>query len=324
MQIPKVSVIIPNYNYGHFLDKRIRSILDQTFQDFEVVYLDDCSTDNSEEVFSRFSNHPKIRAFHNVRNSGSAFKQSIKGVQLSQGEYVWIAQADDYADKDFLETLVPLLDRNPSVGLAYCESWAVDEDEKTLHSMVNLTQVLDDTRWEKDFINNGRDECRRFLIYKNTIPNLSGVLFRRKVFEEAVDVKENFSHSFDYRIWADMLMVSDLAFVARPLNYFRYHADSIRGKSKKAGLQYLEGYHIRAHISDKLGLSDKEMEPVYAYVLHSWLKKVFRRRGRIPLSTATRIYRVAREIDPRLNRRIAQEFLRACPFGVMKDRRAHP
>ena len=91
--MPKVSVIIPNYNHAQFLEQRVESVLNQTFQDFEIIFLDDASTDNSKEVFSKYSNHPKIsHVIFNETNSGSPFKQWNKGFGLSTGEYIWIAE----------------------------------------------------------------------------------------------------------------------------------------------------------------------------------------------------------------------------------------
>ena len=118
-----VSIIVPNYNHSRFLEERLESIFSQTFQDFEVILLDDSSTDNSVEVLKRYATHPKVRELLvNDHNSGSPFKQWQQGFALSLGEYIWIAESDDYADKDFLATLVPALKANPQLGLAYCQS----------------------------------------------------------------------------------------------------------------------------------------------------------------------------------------------------------
>jgi len=129
--VPKVSVIIPNYNHDRFLTKRIQTILDQTFQDFEIIYLDDASTDESDAAIAPFL--PRLtHVIKNETNSGSPFKQWNKGARLAKGEYLWIAESDDYADKHFLERLVDILDRHPNVGLAYCQSWGVDEGDRIL------------------------------------------------------------------------------------------------------------------------------------------------------------------------------------------------
>src|SRR5882757_6677219 len=71
---PTVSVIVPNYNHARYLRKRIESVLGQTYQDFEVILLDDCSTDNSREVLVSHRDNPKVRIDFNENNSGSVFK----------------------------------------------------------------------------------------------------------------------------------------------------------------------------------------------------------------------------------------------------------
>jgi glycosyltransferase involved in cell wall biosynthesis len=89
----KVSVVVPNYNHARFLRKRVDSILGQTFQDFELILLDDCSTDDSRSVLSKYADDPRVRIEFNEVNSGSTFKQWNKGVWLAHGEYVWIAES---------------------------------------------------------------------------------------------------------------------------------------------------------------------------------------------------------------------------------------
>jgi len=89
--MPKVSVIIPNYNHARFLEQRIQSILNQTYQDFEILYLDDASTDDSNEVFAQFKDDRRIRSILNQTNSGSPFKQWNRGIKAATGDYIWIA-----------------------------------------------------------------------------------------------------------------------------------------------------------------------------------------------------------------------------------------
>src|SRR6185437_16633828 len=127
--MPTVSVIVPNYNHALYLPKRMESILRQTYQDFELILLDDCSTDDSRAILSQYAGDARIRVEFNELNSG-VFKQWNKGVRLARGEYVWIAESDDYADERLLERLVSILDADPSVAFAYCRSWRVDEDDR--------------------------------------------------------------------------------------------------------------------------------------------------------------------------------------------------
>ena len=86
MRPPKLSVIVPSYNNGHFLRERIDSILNQSFQDFELIFLDDCSTDNSVAILREYEAHPRVSALvTNARNSGSPFPQWQRGLDLAVG-----------------------------------------------------------------------------------------------------------------------------------------------------------------------------------------------------------------------------------------------
>ena len=129
--MPKVSVIVPNYNYGRFLPQRLESILSQTFQNMEIILLDDCSTDNSQAVLSQYATHPLVsRIVFNEKNSGSPFAQWRKGIDLAQGEYVWIAESDDYCEPTLLATLVRALDQYPTASIAFAGAVLVDENGK--------------------------------------------------------------------------------------------------------------------------------------------------------------------------------------------------
>src|SRR5882762_42615 len=120
---PTVSIVVPNYNHARFLRQRLDSIVGQTFQDFELILLDDCSTDESQSILREYATDSRVRLEFNEKNSGSTFKQWNKGVRLARGEYIWIAESDDYADERLLERLVGVLEAEPEVTLAYCRSW---------------------------------------------------------------------------------------------------------------------------------------------------------------------------------------------------------
>ena len=128
LSVPIVSVVVPNYNHSRFLRRRIDTILSQTFQNFELILLDDCSTDDSRSILSSYAGDSRVTIEFNKTNSGSTFKQWNKGVRLARGKYVWIAESDDYADERLLERLVTRLEENPSSVLCYCRSWRVSAD----------------------------------------------------------------------------------------------------------------------------------------------------------------------------------------------------
>ncbi|HHQ4535035.1 TPA: glycosyltransferase family 2 protein, partial [Aeromonas veronii] len=101
---PKVSVIVPNYNHAPYLQQRLESIYRQTYENIEVILLDDCSSDNSIEILTDFSSrfpNRTICSFNDV-NSGGVFRQWKKGLGIASGELVWIAESDDFCSDDFL------------------------------------------------------------------------------------------------------------------------------------------------------------------------------------------------------------------------------
>src|SRR5437660_3699913 len=228
MQHPKVSVIVPNYNHAPYLVERIESILGQTYNDLELLIMDDASTGDSHQILMRYSSNPRVRIFVNSTNSGSAFPQWNRGISLAEGEYVWIAESDDSADPHFLEMLIPVLDETPSLGIAYCQSHLMNTKSVDVGDSLDWTSDLDPQRWKDNFINDGRDEIRRYLIHKNTIPNASAVITRRSVLNKVLPVDTSFKLCGDWMHWGKVLLQTDLAYVAEPLNRWRLGSSNLR------------------------------------------------------------------------------------------------
>lgn len=220
-----VSVILPNYNHYEFLPKRWESIINQTYDKLEIILLDDASTDASVSLLETYAKHPKVtHTLFNKSNSGSPFVQWERGLSLASGNFIWIAESDDYNDPDFLKTLVSTIDSR--TVLAYSGSVNVDH----LGSVIGLNEnpdPLDRKRWYSDFKNDGNAEIRRYLRFKNTIPNASAVLFKKEMV--ALDfLKHRYKYCGDWYFWMQLLKRGDIAYSAQRLNFFRFHDDSSR------------------------------------------------------------------------------------------------
>ena len=314
---PKVTVIIPNYNHAAFLAKRIESVLGQTYRDFEVLYLDDASTDASAEVARRFEGDPRIRFIDNATNSGSPFKQWNKGVREAKGEYVWIAESDDFAEPTLLETLVEQLDRHPNVGLAYCQSVLVDETDQAFGSAGDWTAHLDAERWDRDFLNDGRDECRRFLLRQCTIPNASAVVFRKSVYDAAGGADEGMRACGDWLLWTNMLLSADVSFVAKPLNAFRKHRQSTSQAAFKGGVMLQENYRIVRQILQRTTPAPADVDLACDGLLSTWLYYFRSPEIMVPWRQHLRICRSAFVTDRHFLRRVASRGLR--PSGGLRS-----
>ena len=228
--IPKLSVIIPNYNHAEFLEQRIQSILDQTFTDFELIILDDNSTDNSEYIINAYKLKDKRIAYYpSDHNSGNTFKQWNKGVSLAKCDLVWIAESDDYCEPNFIEKTIKPLIIDKSIVISYSQSYQVDQFGVIKNSCLYWTNDLNKTLFLNNFTLSGISYIKQFLLYHNTIPNASAVIFRKFIYNR-IEMAPEFLHgNGDYLTWLKMLCFGKIAFEASALNYFRRHEKSVIG-----------------------------------------------------------------------------------------------
>lgn len=227
----KVSVIVPNYNHAPFLEQRIESILQQTYQHFELIILDDASTDTSFEIIDKYKGHPKVSAVvQNEANSGSTFAQWKKGVHYAKGDLIWIAESDDFADKQFLETLVPAF-QNPRTGIAFVHSYDVLGDTLRVQDFF-LEPILFENQKYVEF--EGKAFIHQYLLYDNRLPNASAVLFRAEALRKIDFSKVVMRVAGDWFVYAEVLAEWDIAISNKCLNYFRFHAHTVRSKKYSA------------------------------------------------------------------------------------------
>jgi glycosyltransferase involved in cell wall biosynthesis len=224
---PKVSVIIPNYNHSAYLKERLESVVGQTFQDFELIILDDCSSDNSVEVIKSHLHDYPYRLIINQVNSGSTFAQWDRGISLARGELIWIAESDDVAAPNFLETLVTKLE-DPDIAMAYCQSFGINEASVVTAELKGWTDFISSHLWSHDFCVDGTFFALSFMAIKNIIPNASAVIFRRQHYSSPYLLKPDYKLGGDLILWVSIMRGRSLAYAAKPLNYYRFHTNTVR------------------------------------------------------------------------------------------------
>ncbi|MCK5660193.1 MAG: glycosyltransferase, partial [Methanosarcinales archaeon] len=269
----KVSVVIPNYNYGRYLDERFNTITDQTYPIYEIIFLDDCSSDNSIEIAKKYASNCAIhtRIILNDANSGSVFKQWKKGIETTRGDYVWIAEADDFCDKLFLEHLVPSL-YDSEVILAYSQSAPVDENGR-LHmpDYRPYTADLSETRWNSAYTNEGIDEIRDYLSIKNTIPNASAVVFRREGATMPGGIQD-FRFVGDWFFYMNLLQNGKIAFVPEVLNFHRRHGKTVTNKMELDETAIIEQLQVKIWILEQIKLPATRIAPCVAHVISEYYR----------------------------------------------------
>ena len=255
--IPIVSVIVPNYRHARYLEARLNSIFDQTLKPIEILFLDDASPDESLDVARRLARASPVpmRIIPNPRNSGSTFRQWIKGVELASGDLVWIAESDDCCSPTFLERLVPEF-FDPDVVLAYCQSALIDSEGKRLADhFLDHTNDISSSRWRSRYCVTGIEELEYALSRKNTIPNASAVLFRRDPFLDYKDELGSMRYAGDWLCYAMLIRRGKISYLPESLNDYRRHDQTVTQQAVRSGLQSEETLCVRARLFEEFRIS---------------------------------------------------------------------
>ncbi|PMB20499.1 glycosyl transferase [Fischerella thermalis CCMEE 5205] len=125
-QTPLVSIITPTYNRPDYLKQALKSAISQTYQNIEIIVSDNCSPENPQAIVESF-NDPRIRFSRNETNLGM-LPNTIKAFKMARGKYVAALLDDDLWEEDFLAKLVPPLEANPNLVLAFCDHYVINAD----------------------------------------------------------------------------------------------------------------------------------------------------------------------------------------------------
>ena len=308
--MPAVSVIVPNYNHAPYLRQRLDSIFNQTYQDFEVIILDDCSTDNSKEIIEEYRNRSQVsHIVYNETNSGSPFKQWAKGFDLAKGEYIWIAESDDWAELTFLEELVPHLN-DKGTYIAFSNSNIVSPERME-------TDIKD---VKQDCIYDGIQFVKTKMWRINYILNASAVLFKKEALKLITKKYQSFISSGDWLFWIEMCELGSVYYSHKELNFNNRHGNNTTamwGKNMSSGKTFFEdriifhylrkkGYipffHSQVTIINKLDFIDNERShfisnDVYISVRNDWKKEIFSEKSsRCFIKVVVAIYKIKNKL----------------------------
>lgn len=227
-----ISIIVPNYNHAFYLRKRLDSILNQTYTDFEVIILDDCSTDNSREIIETYKNDEHVsHIVYNNENCGSPFVQWQRGIELSKGDWIWIAESDDWAETNFLAELTHHIDNNNSI--IYCNS-VLEFDSRSIVPSSDLSVVAYD----------GITFIKSKMLYDNAIYNASSAIFSKKAYQSISDEYTGYNAVGDKLFWILLCEQGNVVFDSKPLNHFRRHSNSTSITAENDGSLFYEEYRI--------------------------------------------------------------------------------
>jgi glycosyltransferase involved in cell wall biosynthesis len=234
---------VPNYNHASYLPMRLNSIYSQTYQNFEVILLDDASTDESQKVLRSYQGkHPEnTTLLINDVNSGGVFHQWEKGLKLAKGDIIWIAESDDWCSENFLETLIPFFE-NEAIQLAYSRTVFMDSSGEQQWSIGEYLHDIDSERWSGPIIDTANNMVADAFSIKNIIPNVSSAIFRNPGPLEILQDPQwkNMRICGDWVFYLHLIRGGVMAYSPTACNYYRIHGENTSVNSYSEDIYYTE------------------------------------------------------------------------------------
>ncbi|XDD52780.1 glycosyltransferase family 2 protein [Leptospira sp. WS4.C2] len=231
--MPKVSVIMPAYNAVAYLEESVNSLINQTFRDWELLLVDDCSKDETATLAKKIaSSDPRIQFIQKDKNSGSADTRNT-GIRLSSGEYIAFLDADDLWESNFLETMIPFM-----------------ESKKAAFSFSSY-RIVDENGFEfcEPFLVKSKEYSYRDLLHYNRVGLLTAVYHVPSVGKKYFDPSLK-SLRDDYALWLDILRDGKIAYTNEAiLASYRVRRGAATSNKKKVMIAHFRMLKNRENIS---------------------------------------------------------------------------
>ncbi|MGI9211023.1 MAG: glycosyltransferase family 2 protein [Methylococcaceae bacterium] len=275
--MPKVTVVMPVYNGARYLAAAIQSILDQTWSDFELLIIEDGSTDQSPALIASFTDS-RIRVLANGRNLGLVASLNV-GLSQARGEYIARMDGDDVSFPHRLEKQVAYLDQHPDTGL--CGTWFERHRDGVLEWGRPATEDAD---------------IRFSLLFKTTFLHSSVMLRRSVLVQHNLVYEYEYPYAEDYALWIRLSQYTQLANIPEFLVAYRYHPDNCSSRNRQTQKDSADRI-----VSGYLTLLDDRID-ASELALHADLTR-FRTQGTMEtvLKAGAWLERLAQLVEARLN-----------------------
>jgi glycosyltransferase involved in cell wall biosynthesis len=229
----RVGILVPSHNHSRYLEARIESILNQTFQDFTIYIVDDGSSDKSWDLLQSYEGNIQVKLFQNLSASGSPFSQYSRFIGGSyKHKYWWIAESDDTASTDFLMRTITVLDKDPEIKFVFSASTLINSEGISIgRTRDYLSNYFPELDWSEDQLIQSQLGLQ-FLLRGQFVPNLSGMLFRMDSFKsrELFNI-HRFKLAGDWKFVISLQSLGKSFYVSDEINYFRTHSETARTKT---------------------------------------------------------------------------------------------
>ncbi|HEU4341390.1 MAG TPA: glycosyltransferase [Candidatus Binatia bacterium] len=272
--MPKVSIIVPNFNHAKYLLERLESIYGQTYGNVEVILLDDCSSDESAAILHGYVERYPDRTLcrFNEKNSGGVFNQWKKGLELATGELVWIAESDDYCSPNLLEELVRCF-QNPAVMLAFARTeFVLGTPPKMAWTSKEYLSDLGLDMWDRPFIASAHAMVKSGWAVKNIVPNVSAVVFRHPGKMALLGDSQwlNLRMCGDWVFYLSIIRGGLVAYSPDATNYYRQHSLNTSVNAQREDLYYREHEIVAQYLAKLYRLDRADFEQQERYLYQHW------------------------------------------------------
>lgn len=256
MKIPRISVCIPTYNYGKYIGEAINSVLSQTFTDYELLIVDDCSVDKTDDIVNEFARRDaRIRYIRNISNRGMVANWNYC-LEEARGEYIKFLFGDDLlCSPDALGAFVAILDADTSVALAGSARKIIDQDSRFREIWAYGSDSV--------VVDGCRAISRCMLEKQNFIGEPSAVMFRKS------QAKRGFDHRYrqivDLEMWFHLLEQGRYAYLNEPLCAFRLHSDQQSARNAESDATLDDTFYLLQGYLDKPYLTFNRLQTRYLY-----------------------------------------------------------
>ncbi len=287
--MPRVSVVIPTYNRENYITETIESVLAQTYRDFEIIVVDDGSTDNTRQAVGTFRDDSRVNYIYQENQGVSAARNTA--IRASRGEYIAILDSDDIWLKDALEKRVEVLDKYPGVGLVFGQSRLMDADGTVYRvrgsSFMNSSGIVDRTA-----------QIKELLFGCNILPSAS--MIRGSCFDEVGVFHNDLTFAEDRLLFIRLTKRYQVAYISEPLVKYRIHPGSLQFNADPRTVE--KAYALMLHeVFD---------DPALASRFASWKSQIYGYAYR-------RVAAYAYGKDMKMTRRYLAKSVRAYPEALL-------
>jgi len=207
------SLVIANYNNGNYIEEAINSVLNQTFQNLEIIIIDDASTDNSIEIITPFLSDKRFKLIRNKTNSGVGYTKKT-GIETSTGQIIGILDPDDTLTPNAIEIMVKAHTENPDAALVYSTHYLCDEDLNIKKISPHVGEI---------------PENETYLTLKDNFNHHISqfATFKKKYYDATGGISEKYLKAIDKDLYFKLEEVGKTLFIPQPLYYYRWHKGSI-------------------------------------------------------------------------------------------------